>query len=62
MAWACILAVVEVVAVSSVEPACKRASLVEEDGELEAGACTEAFSEEEGGVSVAGQGLQWSPA
>ena len=28
------------VAVSSVEPACKRASLVEEDGELEAVVCT----------------------
>ena len=40
MAWACILEVVEVVAVSSVEPACKRASLVEEDEELEAGVCT----------------------
>ena len=40
MAWACILEVVEVVAVSSVEPACKRASLVEEDGELEAVVCT----------------------
>ena len=40
MAWACILEVVEVVAVSSVEPACKRASLVEEDEELEAEVCT----------------------
>jgi hypothetical protein len=41
---------VEVVAASSVGQACKRASLVEEDGELEAVVCTEA-SWEEGGVS-----------
>ena len=40
MAWACILEEVEVVAVSSVGQACKRASLVEEDGELEAVVCT----------------------
>ena len=40
VAWACILAVVEVEAVSSVEEACKRASLVEEDGGLVAGVCT----------------------
>ena len=40
VAWACILEVVEGVAVSSVEPACKRASLVEEDEELEAEVCT----------------------
>ena len=40
VAWACILEVVEVVAVSSVEPACKRASLVEVGGALEAVACT----------------------
>lgn len=56
MAWACILAVVEVLAVSSVEEACKRASLVEEDAGLEAGVCTEASSEEEGAVSEAGLG------
>lgn len=40
MAWACILEEVEVVAASSVGPACKTASLVEEDGELEEVVCT----------------------
>jgi hypothetical protein len=55
VAWACILEVVEVVAVSSVEPACKRASLVVEDEELEAVVCTVA-SWEVGVVSVAGRG------
>jgi hypothetical protein len=49
------LEVVEVVEVSSVAPACKTASLVEEDGELEVVACTE-VSWAEGGVSEAGQG------
>lgn len=56
MAWACTLEVVEVVVVSSVEPACKRASLVEVGGALEAVACTEASSEEVGAVSEACQG------
>ena len=40
MAWACTLEEAEVVVVSSVEPACKTASLVEVDERLEAVACT----------------------